>query len=168
MKNVDEFENTADEKKTIPESPEILSKASGTVIDENSDHENETSSEEILASNTISTKSQLTEDGSVKLSEEDVLHKFRDYLLYGNINDALEFATDHNLWGHALFLASKVDRRQHANVMLKFANKLRYNDPLQTLYQIMSGRMPASVTTVNINIAILYRDKYLLNSFFRI
>ena len=80
------------------------------------------------------------------MSEEGVLHKFRDYLLYGNVNDALEFATDSNLWGHALFLASKVDRRQHANVMLKFANKLPYNDPLQTLYQIMSGRMPACVT----------------------
>lgn len=78
-----------------------------------------------------------------------VLHKFRDFLLYGNINDALDFATENNLWGHALFLASKVDRRQHANVMLKFANKLPYNDPLQTLYQIMSGRMPACVTCLD-------------------
>lgn len=77
------------------------------------------------------------------------LHKFRDFLLYGNINDALDFATENNLWGHALFLASKVDRRQHANVMLKFANKLPYNDPLQTLYQIMSGRMPACVTCLD-------------------
>ena len=78
-----------------------------------------------------------------------VLHKFRDFLLYGNINDALHFATENNLWGHALFLASKVDRRQHANVMLKFANKLPYNDPLQTLYQIMSGRLPACVTCLD-------------------
>lgn len=78
-----------------------------------------------------------------------VLHKFRDFLLYGNINDALDFATENNLWGHALFLASKVDRRQHANVMLKFANKLSYHDPLQTLYQIMSGRMPACVTCLD-------------------
>lgn len=149
MKNVEEFVNAGDEKKTIHESPELLSKASGAVNEEISDQENESSSEENLASNTMSTKSQISDDvSSGKLSEQDILHKFRDYLLYGNINDALEFATDHNLWGHALFLASKVDRRQHANVMLKFANKLRYNDPLQTLYQIMSGRIPASVTTV--------------------
>ncbi|KAL7017820.1 hypothetical protein ACKWTF_010542 [Chironomus riparius] len=80
------------------------------------------------------------------MTEQVVLDKFKSYLLYGNIHDALDYATDNNLWGHALFLASKVDRRQHANVMLKFANKLSYNDPLQTLYQIMSGRMPACVT----------------------
>lgn len=94
--------------------------------------------------------SQSQEDSSASsMSDKLVLHKFRDYLLYGNINNALDFATDNNLWGHALFLASKVDRRQHANVMLKFANKLPYNDPLQTLYQIMSGRMPACVTNLD-------------------
>lgn len=36
----------------------------------------------------------------------------------------------------------------HANVMMKFANKLSLNDPLQTLYQLMSGRTPSSVTSV--------------------
>lgn len=102
------------------------------------------SEENVLSNNNPTVLQDLTVQQV--MSEEGVLHKFRDYLLYGNINDALEFATDSNLWGHALFLASKVDRRQHANVMLKFANKLPYNDPLQTLYQIMSGRMPACVT----------------------
>lgn len=52
----------------------------------------------------------------------------------------------HGLWGHALFLASKMDRRTYANVMTRFANGLAANDPLQTLYQLMSGRQPASVT----------------------
>ncbi|XP_053671381.1 uncharacterized protein LOC128721633 [Anopheles nili] len=82
------------------------------------------------------------------LSEVEITDKFRNYLLYGNISEALEWATEHNLWGHALFLASKVDSRQHANVMMKFANKLTFNDPLQTLYQLFSGRTPASVTSV--------------------
>uniref|UniRef100_A0A182YEA9 Sec16 Sec23-binding domain-containing protein n=1 Tax=Anopheles stephensi TaxID=30069 RepID=A0A182YEA9_ANOST len=82
------------------------------------------------------------------LSELEITDKFRSYLLYGNISEALEWATEHNLWGHALFLASKVDSRQHANVMMKFANKLTLNDPLQTLYQLLSGRTPASVTSV--------------------
>ena len=51
------------------------------------------------------------------------------------------------LWGHALFLASKMDNRTHANVMTKFANSsMRMNDPLQTLYQLMSTRQPAAVT----------------------
>lgn len=80
------------------------------------------------------------------LNDADVTDKFRQYLLYGNVNEALEWATDNNLWGHALFLASKLDRRTHANVMMKFANKLSLNDPLQTLYQLMSGRIPSSVT----------------------
>lgn len=80
------------------------------------------------------------------LSEDEITEKFRNFLLYGSINEALEYATDHNLWGHALFLASKMDRRSHANVMIKFANKLPLADPLQTLYQLKSGRVPLSVT----------------------
>lgn len=80
------------------------------------------------------------------VTEEDAIEKFRNYLLYGNMNEALDWATDNNLWGHALFLASKVDRRAHANVMMKFANKLALNDPLQTLFQLMSGKVPSSVT----------------------
>lgn len=52
----------------------------------------------------------------------------------------------HGLWGHALFLASKMDQRTHASVMTRFANGLTMNDPLQTLYQLMSGRQPAAAT----------------------
>ena len=51
-----------------------------------------------------------------------------------------------DLWGHALLLACKTDARTHATVMLRFANSLPINDPLQTLYQLMSGRQPASTT----------------------
>lgn len=80
------------------------------------------------------------------LSELEVTEKFRNYLLYGSINEALEWATENNLWGHALFLASKMDRRTHANVMIKFANQITLTDPLQTLYQLKSGRTPLSVT----------------------
>lgn len=87
-----------------------------------------------------------------KLSEKEVTEKFRQYLLYGSIIEALEWATDNNLWGHALFLASKMDRRSHANVMIKFANKLPLADPLQTLYQLKSGRIPLSVTVNKANL----------------
>ncbi|BFZ20597.1 hypothetical protein BsWGS_23637 [Bradybaena similaris] len=73
--------------------------------------------------------------------------RFRHLLLYGRKKDALEFAMKNNLWGHALFLANKMDARTHANVMTRFANSaMRMNDPLQTLYQLMSGRQPAAVT----------------------
>lgn len=87
-----------------------------------------------------------------RLDEKEITEKFRQYLLYGSINEALEWATDNNLWGHALFLASKMDRRSHANVMIKFANKLPLADPLQTLYQLKSGRIPLSVTVCKENL----------------
>lgn len=101
--------------------------------------------EEINESTPISVESS---DEQSHLNNEEITEKFRNYLLYGNVKEALEWATDNNLWGHALFLASKVDKRLHANVMMKFANKLELNDPLQTLYQLMSGRCPSSVTSI--------------------
>lgn len=137
MKNSEEFKNSLDT--SVAENTEE--------VDDNTDvSESEDASEK--NSNTPSQSQGTTQSHSVP-TEKNVLDKFKSYLLYGNINDALDYATDNNLWGHALFLASKVDRRQHANVMLKFANKLPYNDPLQTLYQIMSGRMPACVSNLD-------------------
>ncbi|XP_039619795.1 protein transport protein Sec16A isoform X5 [Polypterus senegalus] len=72
--------------------------------------------------------------------------RFRELLLFGRKKDALESAMKHGLWGHALLLASKMDSRTHARVMTRFANSLPINDPLQTVYQLMSGRMPAAAT----------------------
>nr|KAF6487204.1 SEC16-like protein A, endoplasmic reticulum export factor [Rousettus aegyptiacus] len=72
--------------------------------------------------------------------------RFRELLLYGRKKDALESAMKNGLWGHALLLASKMDSRTHARVMTRFANSLPINDPLQTVYQLMSGRMPAAST----------------------
>lgn len=40
--------------------------------------------------------------------------------LFQNVlQDALEWAMKNSLWGHALFLASKMDSRAHANVMTR-------------------------------------------------
>lgn len=136
MKNSEEFKTSLDSSASDDNK---VTAEDNTDVSESDDNVN---------SNSASQSQEETTNMST-MSEKVVLHKFRDYLLYGNINDALDFATDNNLWGHALFLASKVDRRQHANVMLKFANKLPYNDPLQTLYQIMSGRMPSCVTNLD-------------------
>lgn len=137
MKNSEEFKTSLDSSSSDDNK--------ATANDDNTDV---SESDDNVNSNSASQSHEETTNMST-MSDKIVLHKFRDYLLYGNINDALDFATDNNLWGHALFLASKVDRRQHANVMLKFANKLPYNDPLQTLYQIMSGRMPSCVTNLD-------------------
>ncbi|XP_044761083.1 protein transport protein Sec16B isoform X2 [Coccinella septempunctata] len=82
------------------------------------------------------------------LKEEEITNKFREYLLYGSEQEALEWAMKHGLWGHALFLASKLGKRTHSNVMVRFANGLTMNDPLQTLYQLLSGRIPSAVSCV--------------------
>ncbi|XP_035213145.1 protein transport protein Sec16A-like [Stegodyphus dumicola] len=91
-------------------------------------------------------KSSLNTSHTVDVDK--VTRKFREFLLFGHKKDALEWAMKHGLWGHALFLASKMDLRTYANVMTRFANSLALNDPLQTLYQLMSGRQPSAVTCV--------------------
>jgi COPII coat assembly protein SEC16 len=83
-----------------------------------------------------------------RLSEDQLTAKFRQFLLFGNTKEALDWAMKQGLWGHALFLASKMDARTYASVMTRFANGLSLNDPLQTLYQLMSGRQPAAVTVI--------------------
>ncbi|XP_059352135.1 protein transport protein Sec16A-like isoform X3 [Daphnia carinata] len=80
-------------------------------------------------------------------TEASVTKKFRELLLFGNKKEALEWAMAQGLWGHALFLASKMDQRTYSSVMIRFANGLALTDPLQTLYQLMSGRQPTAVTS---------------------
>ncbi|XP_066896373.1 protein transport protein Sec16A isoform X8 [Kogia breviceps] len=87
----------------------------------------------------------LTDSQAATTLEKDT-ERFRELLLYGRKKDALESAMKNGLWGHALLLASKMDSRTHARVMTRFANSLPINDPLQTVYQLMSGRMPAAST----------------------
>ena len=77
-------------------------------------------------------------------TQEASVDKFRSYLLHGNKAEGLEYAMRVGLWGHALFLASKMDQRTYAGVMTRFANGLAINDPLQTLYQLMSSRYEPS------------------------
>ncbi|GAB6023180.1 hypothetical protein CHUAL_008005 [Chamberlinius hualienensis] len=91
-----------------------------------------------------------TSDNPVALlsQESQDANKFLEFLLYGHKKDALEWAMKRGIWGHALFLASKMDTRTYAMVMTRFANSLKFNHPLQTLYQLMSGRQPAAVTNV--------------------
>ncbi|XP_020290627.1 uncharacterized protein LOC109858109 isoform X2 [Pseudomyrmex gracilis] len=95
----------------------------------------------------ISSLSDKTEIKQRKTVEE-ITDEYRDTLLYGRIQEALEYAMNEGLWGHALFLASKLDKRTYASVMIRFANSLPPHDPLQTLYQLHSGRVPAIVTCV--------------------
>nr|XP_024214631.1 protein transport protein Sec16B isoform X2 [Halyomorpha halys] len=84
--------------------------------------------------------------GPPAVSSKKVTARFRELLQQGNKTEALDWAIDNDAWGHALFLASKMDERTHNNIMLRFANSIAHNDPLQTLYQLMSGFVPQAAT----------------------
>ncbi|XP_052056560.1 protein transport protein Sec16B [Apodemus sylvaticus] len=75
-----------------------------------------------------------------------IVEKFTKLLYYGRKKEALEWAMKNHLWGHALFLASKMDPRTYNWVMSGFTSTLALNDPLQTLFQLMSGRIPQAAT----------------------
>ena len=62
-------------------------------------------------------------------TQEVSMDKFKSYLLHGNKAEGLEYA-----------IASKMDQKTYAGVMTRFASGLAINDPLQTLYQLMSFR----------------------------
>ncbi len=54
------------------------------------------------------------------MAQEESVGKFRSYLLHGNKQEGLEYAMKAGLWGHALFLASKMDQRTYAGVMTRW------------------------------------------------
>lgn len=69
-------------------------------------------------------------------------------IINGNYSRCIpEYAMDNGLWGHALFFASKMDEKLHGTVLARFANEtMTLNSPLQTLYHVLSGKQPPSVT----------------------
>ncbi|XP_058033211.1 protein transport protein Sec16B [Ahaetulla prasina] len=73
---------------------------------------------------------------------EQKIEKFTKLLFYGRKKEALDWAMRNQLWGHALFLSSKMNPRIYSWVLTGFTNTLASNDPLQTLFQLMSGRIP--------------------------
>ncbi|NXX87123.1 SC16B protein, partial [Urocolius indicus] len=75
-------------------------------------------------------------------TQAQIVKKFTKLLYYGRKKDALVWAMRNHLWGHALFLSSKMDPRTYSWVLTGFTNTLATNDPLQTLFQLMSGRIP--------------------------
>ncbi|KAM6080857.1 protein transport protein Sec16B-like [Theristicus caerulescens] len=75
-------------------------------------------------------------------TQAQIVEKFTKLLYYGRKKDALIWAMRNQLWGHALFLSSKMDPRTYSWVLTGFTSTLATNDPLQTLFQLMSGRIP--------------------------
>ncbi|XP_008295232.1 protein transport protein Sec16B isoform X2 [Stegastes partitus] len=79
-------------------------------------------------------------------NSEKALQSYTQLLLAGRKKEALEAAMTSGLWGHALFLASKMDNRSYTTVLNRFTGQLTASDPLQTLFQLLSGRIPSVAT----------------------
>ncbi|XP_071380440.1 protein transport protein Sec16B [Centroberyx affinis] len=79
-------------------------------------------------------------------ASQQALQSYTKLLLAGRKKEALESAMSSGLWGHALFLASKMDNRSYTTVLNRFTGQLTASDPLQTLFQMLSGRIPAVAT----------------------
>ncbi|KAM8874328.1 protein transport protein Sec16B isoform 2-T2 [Spinachia spinachia] len=75
-------------------------------------------------------------------NSKKALQSYTQLLLAGRKKEALESAMSSSLWGHALFLASKMDNRSYTNVLNRFTGQLTASDPLQTLFQLLTGRIP--------------------------
>ncbi|XP_067086890.1 protein transport protein Sec16B isoform X2 [Osmerus mordax] len=90
----------------------------------------------------------LTGHGATSIPEhsQQTLEGYTKLLLAGRKKEALEAAMKTGLWGHALFLASKMDNRSYTTVLSRFTGQLASSDPLQTLFQLLSGRIPAVST----------------------
>ncbi|XP_075997616.1 protein transport protein Sec16B [Genypterus blacodes] len=89
----------------------------------------------------------LTGSGTSSGSEtQQALKNYTQLLLAGRKKEALDSAMSGGLWGHALFLASKMDNRSYSTVLNRFTGQLTASDPLQTLFQLLSGRIPAVAT----------------------
>ncbi|KAK5869332.1 hypothetical protein PBY51_024058 [Eleginops maclovinus] len=88
----------------------------------------------------------LTGNSSSPSSEgcERALQSYTQLLLAGRKKEALESAMSNGLWGHALFLASKMDSRSYSMVLNRFTGQLTASDPLQTLFHLLTGRVPAA------------------------
>lgn len=119
---------------------------------------------------------QQKENEATTSSDELVnLNRLRQLLGAGQKSDAIEYTIKHNMWPHALFLASStsntssqtqsLNETKHSlsntnisqsvvqnesktlsKVKLRFISSLPQNDPILTCYQLLMGRVPTAAS----------------------
>ncbi|XP_065067697.1 uncharacterized protein LOC135693218 isoform X3 [Rhopilema esculentum] len=77
---------------------------------------------------------------TTKISKKAALQQYREYLIQGSRKEALDFAMNHDLWGHALTLSYKMDHKLHHVVMSRLIASLEDDDSLVSLYGHLGGR----------------------------
>lgn len=81
--------------------------------------------------------------------EAALLKKFTEYLCLGRKKEAVDYAIQEGLWGHALALAYKMDSTTHTRVLAAFMSHIPHTDVVLTLFQQLSGKKP-EITKVRI------------------
>ncbi|XP_041974268.1 protein transport protein Sec16A isoform X6 [Aricia agestis] len=114
-------------------------------------HETRRESSASRASRDDAASPPLADDGVERetqrgVDERAAIDRLRELLLYGNRQEAIEWAMSCGLWGHALQLAA--DRRARAAVAARFVAALPPADPLHTLYHTLAARAPPAATAV--------------------
>lgn len=74
--------------------------------------------------------------------EAILLKKFTEYLCLGRKKEAVDYAIQEGLWGHALALAYKMDSTTHTRVLAAFMSHIPHTDVVLTLFQQLSGKKP--------------------------
>ncbi|OQR69598.1 hypothetical protein BIW11_04337, partial [Tropilaelaps mercedesae] len=132
-----------------PASVQRLAEEDMSQVEENSDGVvNSDDSQTTLDSTRLNRRALQRQRRGPGLNPEQALAKFRELLLFGHRREAIEHAVRYELWGHAFCLASKLDMKVYTHVHTKFYQSMAGNDPLQTVYQLYSGRQPLSVSSV--------------------
>ncbi|KAJ2946784.1 hypothetical protein O0L34_g12847 [Tuta absoluta] len=99
-----------------------------------------------LSTSDLTPQDQTISPSQPAVDEKAALDKLREYLTYGNRQEALEWAMSCGLWGHAMQLAVCMERRARANVAARFLAALSRTDPLHTLYSHLQARQPPAAT----------------------
>ncbi|CAK9292964.1 unnamed protein product [Gordionus sp. m RMFG-2023] len=88
----------------------------------------------------LSQMNNLTLQDNSTITTLNFSNKFRELLLCGHQKEALEFAVKNSHWGHALFMALKIDKSLVNSIFNKFINTISAKDPILTFYQTIAGR----------------------------
>ncbi|XP_042236039.1 uncharacterized protein LOC121875530 isoform X3 [Homarus americanus] len=76
-----------------------------------------------------------------------LVKKFTEYLCLGRKREAVDYAVQEGLWGHALALSYKMDTTTHTRVLAAFSSSIPSTDVLLTLFQQLSGKRPEITKT---------------------
>ncbi|CAG5034724.1 unnamed protein product [Parnassius apollo] len=142
MKNTREYEYKGSNKIT----PRSESRRESSVSAEGREEERISSPEQPSVSADLTPLEEESSTQSPSIDEKAALDRLREYLIYGNRQEALEWAMTNNLWGHALQLAAYSERRVRAGVASRFLASVPRSDPLHTLYATLAQRLPPAAT----------------------